>query len=67
MTIMLAMNDGEYTATRPPLFDGGYNGVLMRYGKFVRELAKREKLIDADLNTGVAAALRKANEKDHHA
>ncbi len=30
--------------TRPPRFEGGYNSVLVRYGEFLRELAKREKL-----------------------
>lgn len=28
--------------TRPPMFEGGYNNVLISYGKFVRELAARE-------------------------
>src|SRR5579871_4647671 len=36
--------------TRPPLFEGGYNAVLLRYGKFVEELAEKEKLTTADLN-----------------
>ena len=50
--------------TRPPQFEGGYNGVLTRYGTFVREFAKREELLCADLNTTVVAALRKANQAD---
>src|SRR5271165_850472 len=49
--------------TRAPLFGGGgYNGVLLRYGAFVRELAARQGLAFADLNTSVVAALAKANE-----
>ena len=50
--------------TRAPQFDGGYNGVLVRYGAFVRELAAREGLVCADLNTSVVAALRKANQSN---
>jgi lysophospholipase L1-like esterase len=50
--------------TRPPKFEGGYNSVLVRYGGFLRELAKRDSLNVADLNSGVAAALRVANERD---
>ncbi|HXA66171.1 MAG TPA: SGNH/GDSL hydrolase family protein [Bryobacteraceae bacterium] len=50
--------------TRAPLFEGGYNNVLISYGKFVRELARREGLLYADLNTSVVAALRTANQAD---
>jgi lysophospholipase L1-like esterase len=51
--------------TRPPKFEGGYNAVLVRYGDYLRELSQREKLNLADLNTGVVAALRTADQKDH--
>jgi lysophospholipase L1-like esterase len=47
--------------TRPPTFEGGYNKVLVRYGDFVKELARDEKLAVADLNGPVVAALEKAN------
>lgn len=50
--------------TRKPLFDPGYNTVLLKYGDFVRDLAKQEDLNVADLNTGVVAALSKANTTD---
>jgi lysophospholipase L1-like esterase len=50
--------------TRAPLFEGGYNSVLISYGKFVRELATREGLLCADLNTSVVAALRRASQAD---
>ena len=50
--------------TRPPLFEGGYNQVLVRYGDFLKELAASEKLGIADLNTSVVAALAKANTLD---
>jgi lysophospholipase L1-like esterase len=43
--------------TQPVKFEGGYNAVLQRYGRFVRELAAREKIPAADLNTPVVAAL----------
>jgi len=47
--------------TRPPQFEGGYNAVLVRYGEFVKQLAEREGLTVADMNTPVVAALQKAN------
>lgn len=50
--------------TRPPTFDGGYNAVLVRYAQFIRELASREQLSVADLNTPVVAMLEKAKAKD---
>lgn len=50
--------------TRAPNFEGGYNNVLIRYGQFVKELAEKEKLGVADLNTAVVAALQKANATD---
>jgi len=50
--------------TRPPMFQGGYNAVLVRYGRFIAELAKTEDLNVADLNTPVVAALTKAKAAD---
>src|SRR5437867_4527697 len=50
--------------TRPPTFAGGYNSVLVRYGHFLSELAARENLTLADLNTPVVAALEKAKSLD---
>ena len=50
--------------TREPGFEGGYNAVLVRYGQFVKELARRESLDAADLNTPVTAALEKARAAD---
>jgi lysophospholipase L1-like esterase len=50
--------------TRPPTFDGGYNAVLVRYGQFIKELAGREQLNVADLNSGVVAMIEKAKERD---
>jgi lysophospholipase L1-like esterase len=46
--------------THPPRFEGGYNAVLLRYAQFVKELAEREHLDLADLNTPVVATLEKA-------
>jgi lysophospholipase L1-like esterase len=51
--------------TQAPKFEGGYNRVLVRYGEFVKELATREKLDVADLNTGVVGATEKAKGTDH--
>lgn len=48
--------------TRAPTAVGGYNTVLVRYGEWVKELAQREGLQVADLNTPVVAALTKAVE-----
>lgn len=51
--------------TLPPAFEnGGYNGVLLRYGKFVQELATEFKAIVADFNSPVVAMLQKANAAD---
>src|SRR6266478_3240345 len=50
--------------TQPPRFEGGYNSVLLRYSQFVKELAEREKLGVADLNSPVVAALEKAKATD---
>ena len=49
---------------QPPRFEGGYNGVLIRYSQFVKELAGREKLNVADLNAPIVAALEKAVATD---
>ncbi len=51
-------------ATRPPSFAGGYNAVLVRYGQYLKELAQKENLQTADLNTSVVAALEKAKLLD---
>jgi len=50
--------------TRSPGFEGGYNAVLVRYGQHLKELAQKEKLDVADLNTSVVAALEKAKAAD---
>lgn len=50
--------------TRAPNFASGYNAVLVRYGQFVKELAGRENLQVADLNTAVVASLEKAKLMD---
>ncbi|MBN1508706.1 MAG: SGNH/GDSL hydrolase family protein [Sedimentisphaerales bacterium] len=50
--------------TRPPNFEGGYNAVLVRYGRYVEELARRQKCDVADLNASVVAALEKAKAAD---
>ena len=47
--------------TRAPTFEGGYNEVLLKYAQFLQELASKQNLGIADLNTPVVEALRKAN------
>jgi lysophospholipase L1-like esterase len=50
--------------TRAPMFEGGYNEVLVKYGDFLRELASKNNLSIADLNTPVVDALKRANAAD---
>ena len=50
--------------TQPPKFEGGYNNVLVQYGAYVKDLAMREHLGVADLNTAVVASLEKAKAAD---
>jgi lysophospholipase L1-like esterase len=50
--------------TRPPMFADGYNAVLVRYGHFLRDLAKTENLWVADMNAPVIDELAKANMAD---
>jgi lysophospholipase L1-like esterase len=47
--------------TRPPMAEGSYNDVLLRFGAHVRKVAARERVGFADLNTDLVEALRKAN------
>jgi lysophospholipase L1-like esterase len=46
--------------TRAPEFEGGYNAVLRRYGKFVRKTGAARELTVADLNAPVVALLKAA-------
>jgi len=50
--------------TYEPKFAGGYNGVLLRYSDFVKELGVAEGLTVADLNRPVTAMLAKAKLAD---
>lgn len=50
--------------TRKPNFEGGYNALLVRYGAFVKELAEKNGLDVADLNTAVVEATKKAFASD---
>ena len=50
--------------TQTPKFEGGYNAVLVRYGDFLKDLAKKEGLDLADLNTYVVDATKKAFASD---
>ena len=51
-------------ATRAPLFEGGYNAVLLRYSDYLKNLAQTRHLDLADLNNPVAAMLKKAADTD---
>jgi lysophospholipase L1-like esterase len=50
--------------TRPPLFPGGYNGVLARFGQFISALGEKEKAMVVDLNSTVVESLTAVNAKD---
>jgi lysophospholipase L1-like esterase len=50
--------------TRPPMFPGGYNGVLTRFGQFIAALGEREKAVVVDLNSAVVGPLTAVNAKD---
>jgi lysophospholipase L1-like esterase len=50
--------------TRAPMFPGGYNAVLLKYGEYLRELAGRDGLDFADLNSRLVKALARANAVD---
>jgi lysophospholipase L1-like esterase len=50
--------------TRPPLFPGGYNGVLTRFGQFISALGESEKAMVVDLNGAVVGSLTVVNAKD---
>jgi lysophospholipase L1-like esterase len=50
--------------TRPPLFPGGYNGVLTRFGQFISALGESEKAMVVDLNSAVVGSLTAVNAKD---
>jgi len=50
--------------TRAPLFEGGYNSVLLRFADFLKQLAGEQKLGLADLNSPVVALLTKAKDLD---
>jgi lysophospholipase L1-like esterase len=50
--------------TRAPLFPGGYNTVLLKYGEYLRTLAERNHLDFADLNTRLVKTLERASTTD---
>lgn len=53
--------------TRAPGFPGGYNGTLLKYGDYVKELGTQNGATIADLNTPVVTMLQAANAKDPQA
>jgi len=50
--------------TRPPLFEGGYNAVLVRYGDYLAQLAKDRHCDLADLNTPLVKTLEAAQAQN---
>jgi lysophospholipase L1-like esterase len=61
-----AINPSPYDdVTRDANFPGGYNDVLISFGKWIDNYAAEAGLTVADLNTGVVAMLKKANAYSH--
>jgi lysophospholipase L1-like esterase len=50
--------------TEAPKFPGGYNGVLLRYSAFVRQLAAEHHLPCVDLNTPLVEVMKKAQAEN---
>ena len=50
--------------TREPNFPGGYNQVMISFGKWIENYGKENGLNVADLNTAVVEMLRKADDLD---
>ncbi|HTV63266.1 MAG TPA: SGNH/GDSL hydrolase family protein [Verrucomicrobiae bacterium] len=50
--------------TEPPGFPGGYNGVLLRYSAFVRQLAAEHDLTCVDLNQPLVDVMKKAEAQN---
>ena len=48
--------------TRPPMFEGGYNGVLLKMSAADAKFAEERRLGLSDFNTAVNAILTKANQ-----
>ena len=48
--------------TRPPMFEGGYNDVLLKMSAADAKFAEERKLALSDFNTAVNAVLTKANQ-----
>ncbi len=51
-------------ATRAPLFEGGYNAVLLKFSDYLKTVAETRHLDLADLNNPVVAMLKKAAVAD---
>ena len=51
--------------TRPPTFAGGYNEVMISFGKWIANYGKEAGLNVADLNAGVVQMLARANAQNH--
>src|SRR5581483_6697258 len=50
--------------TREPNFPGGYNEVLISFGKWIQNYGEHAGLTVADLNTGVVEMLKRADKLD---
>ncbi len=56
-TITLIQPSPYDDVTREPLFEGGYNGVLLKYSSFLADLSREKHTLLADLNGPVTAVL----------
>jgi lysophospholipase L1-like esterase len=50
--------------TRPPMFPGGYNAVLVNFSRWISNYGKQNHLTVADFNTPMVNMLEKANVTD---
>ncbi len=50
--------------TRPPMFEGGYNAVLMRYGDYLAKLAAEHRCDVADMNALMVKTLQAVNAEN---
>ncbi|MGC8552046.1 MAG: SGNH/GDSL hydrolase family protein [Phycisphaerae bacterium] len=60
--IVLIQPSAYDDVTKKPGFTGGYNGVLLRYCAFVRQLAAKHHLLCVDFNKPLVDVLKAANK-----
>lgn len=64
MRLTLIQSSPYDDVTREPSFPGGYNGVLLKYGEFVGELAREKHALVVDFNHPVVDVLTRTKSSD---